>query len=222
MTPPVDPPVLGRVAGGLDLHFSEEVGEDRPTGDASPQVRGVHAVHDEAILRTARPVDLQAAGAGLVVGARGGRHDAREIPSARNPFDEFLGDACRRGILLDVDDGGFSGDLHRFGNTREPEGEVDLQDLPEHQGHIADLLLGKSSQRGGQFVAPRRQRRKTIGATLVRHGRAHPDDRRAAGFNRHTRQHSAGRVLDDALDRSSLLLRGRHGRQQQYKRKGDE
>ncbi len=62
----------------------------------------------------------------------------------------------------------------------------------------------------------RRERRETVDAVGVGHSRHHHADGFVLGLDSDSRHHRAGRVLDDALDRRTLLLCKRRHRQREH------
>ncbi len=198
--------VFRGVAGRLDLNLGQEIGVHRFARHARAHVGGVHAVDDEAVLRAAGTIDLKAAVAALIVGARRGGQRAREVAAARNALQQVLRDARRGRVLLGIDDRRRRRHLDILAHAANFEIEVDLQDLAEQQLDVLERELLEAGHVRGDAVASRTQRGKPVLAGLVADGRYNAP-RASPRFDCDTRQHRAGAVLDDAFDRAGYLLR---------------
>ena len=189
-------------------------------GGAVLQVGRVHAVDDEPVLRTGSAIDLDAARLRLVLRAGRGLQDRLEVAALRHALDGLALNRRERRVLLDVDERRFAGDGDRLGHAGELQRQVDREQLAERHDGVADLGRHEALKVGADLVGSGRQRRKSIDAVGVGHRRADTDGRRTAGLNGHAGEHSPGRVLDDALNRTGLFLCYCRQRQQRYRRTG--
>ena len=101
-------------------------------------------------------VDHRAAAADGVGFRAGGAVDDRgEVASLRDAIDDFRLDADLRGVALDVDQRRLRRDLHRLGDARDRQREVDLQGLPEVHLDVGGFLGVEALKRGRHFVDSR-------------------------------------------------------------------
>ena len=153
---------LGVVAAGLDLHFLDEVGDDRLAGRPVLEVGGVDAVDDEAVLGAARAADRHAAGARFEIGARRHRDHGAEVAALRDAINQILTHRRERGVLFHVDDRRVGRDVHALRHLGGREGQRDCQQLAEHDDRVLDLRSGEACERGGDGVRSRRQGREPV------------------------------------------------------------
>ena len=142
------------------------------------------------MLGAAGAVNLDA-GLPLLLRAGRGLHHVGEVTRLGQPLDLFRGDRGDGRVLLDVDDRRLRRYRDAFGQRRDREREIDLQQLTNPQAHIRDLRHREPLQRGGDLVDAGRQRRETVGTLVIGHRGLHADERRARRLDRCARQDGA-------------------------------
>ena len=159
-----------------------------------------HAV--AALARDARGVGRQARrGAAGDVHGRDQQRQVVVLAGRRQRFIDVAVDRRRLLDALDVDDRGCLGDGDRLRELADRHLHVDIR--RESRGQLDPLAHERAEpgQHEGHGVGARLEGDDAVLAVAVRDGRAHLlDQRRAAGFNRHARQHAARFIGDRAAD----------------------
>ena len=160
-----------RIAGGLDLHFFDEIRQQALARQAADDVAHLDAVDDVPILGRGGAVDHHARGLGLLIHPGRLRQERGEIAAVRQEFDLFSADVGRLSALLDVHDGRFRGDRHLVAQRRQLQAEIGRLDRSELDLDVRDLGRLEARQVGADFVGAGQQRREAEIARAVGHGR---------------------------------------------------
>ncbi len=210
---------LGAVGVGLDAELADRLDAERGAGGAARRAVG-EVVLDGAVEQVdvrprilsvhAHPQAVRDHRAAVAVRIRQHpRLEERQVgvvaPVERQLLDGGGADQVAQLGARRVDDRGFAGDGHLFGQAADLERDVLDQRLRHAQLDLAAHVRLEAGQLGAQLVGAGRQDGNDVAPLGAGDGRTHQRGVDVAGGDAHARQHAAVGVLDGPADRGGRL-----------------